>query len=126
MTLLKQFRHNTGDILILYLKSFRFNKERNVLKLDLFCGDLQSGYFLLQLHYSDISSWSKNLEKIKKFSEIFTDELEITNHNHFIHRMLLSNNEEIQIEFGDISINVINKNPEDYENICISKRKTME
>jgi len=100
-----------------------FDDKLRVLKLELFCGDLQSGYFLLQLRYSVISAQSKNLEKIEKFLEIFTDELEMIDHNHFNHRLLLSNKAEIQIGFSDISINIINKTPEDYENICALKRK---
>ncbi len=102
-----------------------FNDERHVLKLELFCGDLQSGYFLLQLCYNEISGQSKNLEKIEGMLEIFTDELEMIDHNHFYHRMLLSNKAEIQIEFSGFSINIINKRPEDYENMCALKRKAM-
>lgn len=102
-----------------------FNEEKRALKLELFCGDLQCGYFLLQLHYSGISGHSKNLGKIENFLEIYTDELEMIDHNHFNHRILLSNNTEIQVGFSDVSINIINKRPEDYENISALKRKTM-
>jgi hypothetical protein len=101
-----------------------FNKEKHVLKLELFCGDLQSGYFLLQLHYNGISDQSKNLEKIENFLEICADELEMIDHNHFNHRILLSNSIELQIGFSDISINIINKKPEDYETISVLKRKS--
>lgn len=100
-----------------------FDKERHILNLEIFCGDLQTGYFLLQLHYSGISEHSKNLEKIEKFLEIFTTEIEMIDHNHFNHRFLLSSKEEVKIEFLDVSINIMNKTPRDHKEICALKRK---
>jgi len=101
-----------------------FDKEKHFLKLELFCGDLQSGYFLLQLDYSGVSDQSKNLEKIKGFSEIYTDELEMIGPNRFNHRILFSNSTEAQIDFSDISIKIVNKKSEDYKAMRALKRKS--
>ena len=97
-----------------------FNRESHLLKLDFFCGDLQSGYFLLQLEYSGISDQSKNVDRFEPYVEIFTDELEIVGINHFIHRILLSNKIEVQMEFSDLIIKIVNKTPEDFDKINIS------
>lgn len=60
------------------------------------------------------------MDRFEPYVEIFTDELEIVAINHFIHRMLLSNKTEVQIEFSDLIIKISNKTADDYDKINIS------
>lgn len=95
------------------------------LQIELFCGNLQSGYFLLQLMYTGVSKSSRNLDQLEKFTEIYTNELEMYQHKRFFHRLLLSSGSEIQVEFLDVSIHICNKTTQDYNNIKAMKRDTV-
>lgn len=78
----------------------------------------------MQLIYTGVSKDSNNLDRLEKFAEIYTNELEVDRHKRFLHRLLLSNGSEIQIEFLDLSVYIFTKTAKDYENIKILKKQS--
>jgi hypothetical protein len=97
-------------------------EKSHTLTLELFCGDLQSGYFLLQLIYTGISEDSKNFERLEKFTEVHAAELEAVS-NGFSHRLLLSSGSEVEIKFLDVSLQVYTKTAKDYKDIKSLKKQ---
>ncbi len=100
-------------------------EKSRTLTLELLCGDLQSGYFLLKLVYIGVSQNSRNLEGLEKFVEIYANELESSNYKQFFHRLLLSNGSEVQVEFLDVSLQIYTKTAQDYKDIRALKRQTV-
>ena len=98
-------------------------EKSHTLTLELLCGDLQSGYFLLQLIYTGVSEDSKNLGKFEKFIEVHAAELEVGNGD-FFHRWLLSSGSEIEVKFLDVSLQIYTKTAKDYKDIKALKKQT--
>ena len=97
-------------------------EEKNVLALELFCGDLQSGYFLLNLSYAGISEDSRNLERLERFAEVHAAELEVVS-DVFCHKLLLSSGSEIEIKFSDVSLRICSKTAKDYKDVKSLKKQ---
>lgn len=95
-----------------------FIKDEGCLLLDGIFGDLQMGYFFLEIRYLGISGLSEDvLNKIFKNQEleILSDEIEFIYDKHFSHKMLFSSKNDIDLQFTDIQIVIRNATPKDYK-----------
>lgn len=97
-------------------------EKSRILTLELFCGNLQSGYFLLQLMYTGVSEDSQNLEGLEKFVEVHANELEVVSSG-FCQRFLLSSGSEVEIKFLDVSLQVYTKTAKDYKDVKSLKKQ---
>jgi hypothetical protein len=102
------------------IENFCYDDSQNILTLDVFGGNLQSGYFIIILKYVQVEILKMN-NKINSgdFLEIITNELEIIEKRMFSHKILFSNKNEIEIIFHDLTIHLSNKTPEDYEKVIL-------
>jgi len=97
---------NIHDGLIRYVVVDRQDEE---LLLALRCGDLQMGYYDLDLTYSNVEF---NLDDIvalasvsrNRKTELLYDEVDINEHNKFMHRILFNPENEISIVFTGLEI----------------------
>lgn len=100
------------------IKKVKFYKQSNMLTIYGIFGDLQIGYFLLELSYMQVQNIQPDkLERIFKNQniEILSDEFELLNTDLFAHRMLFSNGNEIEYIFKNIEIKMSNVIPEYYK-----------
>ena len=94
-----------------------FIQNQGSLLLDGIFGDLQTGYFFLEIRYLGVSVLSEEiLRSIFKDQvlEILSDEIEFFSENHFSHKMLFSSKKEIDVQFKDIQILIRNATSKDY------------
>lgn len=99
------------------IKKASFIKDQNIFVIEGVFGDLQSGYYLLEIKYVNISKLSEDvLVSVFKDQEIevLSDEIEVFPENYFSHRMLFSTKKEINMAFKDIQIVIRNAAPKDY------------
>jgi Protein of unknown function (DUF4085) len=90
-----------------------------ILGLYLRCGDLQQGYYDLDIRYKDIQIDKAVVDTLamaalNEKTEILYDELDITDDNKYIHRMIFYPDYEISIKFQDLEYEQIKKNNRDF------------
>ncbi len=103
------------------VKQVTFSKHSNNIKIIGLFGDLQVGYFALTLNYKGlINSNIENLITIfkEKKLNILSDELERKN-KYFSHKFLFTNQNEIDLNFKDLELQINNISSEDFKSgIC--------
>lgn len=103
------------------LMKVSFIQDENLLLLNGIFGDLQNGYYFLEIKYVSISGLNtEELTSIFKDQEIviLSDEIEFFSDNFFSHKMLFSTKKDINIQFKDIQIVIRNATPKDYKKSC--------
>jgi hypothetical protein len=98
-----------------------FNQKENALLLEGIFGDLQSGYYFLELKYIGISGLSTELLAScfrDQEIQVLSDEIEFISQNHFSHKFLFSTKRDIDIQFNDLQIGMRNAMPKDYKKTC--------
>ena len=81
-------------------------------------GDLQIGYFFLKIKYLNIFPiFNSHLISVfkNKTLEILSDEIEIVQEGHYIHKLLFSTKQEIEIAFKDLAIEIRSSSPQNYK-----------
>ena len=100
------------------ISSIAFHHEQNILILKGVFGDLQTGYFLLEIKYLKTKNLSKEL-LISIFNEkkleVLSDEFEFFSLGSYSHRILFSSKQEIEILFGDMEVCINNTTAESYK-----------
>jgi len=86
------------------------DQKTGKLTMELRCGDLQVGYFDLELAYSGVKFSALDLVALAALvrdrrTEILSDELDIDKDNTYIHRILFYPIGEISIHFESINLN---------------------
>ena len=81
------------------------------LRLSLVCGDVQSGYFLVQLTYDGAMLGGGRVDSLRRAaesreSESLYDEVDIEDDGRFSHRLLFSPREEVTIEFERFDMSI--------------------
>jgi len=103
------------------LKSVCFVQDKKLLSLNGIFGDLESGYFFLEIKYLKVSNPDVDL-LTSVFSNqetvILSDELELLTEGLFSHRMFFSTKQDVDIQFNDIEITIKNATPKDYKKLC--------
>lgn len=99
------------------------SSEGNLILSGIF-GDLEVGYFKLEIHYKNIFDFDLD-RTILFFSgkeiEILRDELEvISNSRYFVHRFIFSSKAEFKICFRDCYLKIGNATSKDYKKIPCS------
>lgn len=100
------------------IKKVSYSSEGNSLSIEGIFGDLQVGYFILELLYSNVSKLEKDvLSSVFKGQklEVLSDEIELISKNLHAHRILFSTNKEIEITFSDMKIKINNSSSENYK-----------
>ncbi len=89
-----------------------FDYKQLIFGLYLRCGDLQIGYYDLDIRYKDIQlnqavvdAFSKAVQNIK--TEILYNELDVADTNNFVHRMIFDPHYEVSIVFRDLEFEKI-------------------
>jgi hypothetical protein len=99
------------------VKKIKLSPRINVLFLEGIFGDLQTGYFSMEIKYIDIKEIdSTTFAGLKdKKIEILSHEFEAVSDKRYVHRMIFSPGDELEIVFSDISINIQNLEPTAYK-----------
>ncbi|PCI91631.1 hypothetical protein COB11_08285 [Candidatus Aerophobetes bacterium] len=95
-----------------------YHSSNRKLVLNGIFGDLEIGYFSLRISYLELFSFESNyLEAIKEkpFLEILSDEIDITVDSQYLHRILFSSYDEIEIQFSSLSIELSEADSKDYK-----------
>jgi hypothetical protein len=99
-----------------------YSSEKNSLSIVGIFGDLQVGYFNLEIRYLNIYKLEKDtLTSIFKGQklEVLSDEVELISKNLYSHRLLFLSKKEVEIFFSNIEIKVSAASPDDYKKkIC--------
>lgn len=102
----------------LELLSFNLHKKKLILR-GVF-GDLEFGYFILEIKYLNVYNLDVSIfNSIFKNQqiEILSDEIEVLKESLFSHRLLLSTHEDIDIQFEDIEIKIQNTISKNYKKL---------
>ena len=107
---------NLHDSLI---RRFVVDYTELMLGLYLRCGDLQQGYYDLDIRYKDIQIDKAVVDTLvmaalNEKTEILYDELDITGDNKYIHRMIFYPDYEISIKFQDLEYEQIKQSNRDF------------
>ena len=85
--------------------------DRQAAKLNLIlrCGNLQSGYSDISLHYSNVEFSMEELTTLAELTrsrqvELLYDEVDLNESSYFVHRLLFSSLDEISITFAQLEI----------------------
>lgn len=100
------------------LMKVSYIQNEGSLLLDGIFGDLQTGYFFLQIRYLGVSGLSEEVLRAifkDQVLEILSDEIELFSENYFSHKMLFSSKNEIDIQFKDIQIGIRTATSKDYK-----------
>ncbi len=92
--------------------------EKKSLKIEGIFGDLENGYFKLEVKYLNISEPKIRVLKTifeQQTIEVISDEIELVSPRLFSHRFLLSTKKKIEIRFSDIEIKINNASSESYK-----------
>jgi hypothetical protein len=84
----------------------RFHPPARMLELWICTGDLQKGYSLVHVRYSEVFSVEGAPTAdaaIERSDEIILDEVDIDTDGTLIHRLLLSPHGELWLQFGDVT-----------------------
>jgi hypothetical protein len=81
------------------------DRRRDTFSLELRCGDLHVGYFDLELRYRGVNLGRLDVALLAKQArdpgiEILYDELDVVSEDRYLHSILFSTDDEIQIEFS--------------------------
>lgn len=89
-----------------FVKNLNINTKTKICKINCLLGDLQTGYFILNVKYSDAELLSNF--NIKSFHnqniEILSDEFELLSCQKYSHKILFLNKKEIEIQFSSVEI----------------------
>lgn len=103
------------------LGEIQYSKSSNMLILNGSFGDLETGYFSLQLKYLGISNFDLNqvasLCKNQKL-EILRDEIELLTTGGYSHRLFFAIKKELEIFFRNLEIEIKYIDAKDYYKIC--------
>jgi hypothetical protein len=82
------------------------NHDSESLQCDLICGDLQRGYFRLELMYGGVKVDPLELAAIARESaiEALYDEIDVLSNGLYEHRILFTHSREISIEFRTLQL----------------------
>ena len=85
------------------------DNEAHVLSLALRCGDLQLGYFDVDIRYSGVILTPQQLKVLScraydRSTEILIDEIDTQADGRFVHRLLFWPDNELGIIFSDLTI----------------------
>lgn len=85
------------------------DNEAHLLSLVLRCGDLQVGYFDVDLHYSGITLTTQQLQVLSRrahdrHTEILADEIDMAADGRFVHRLIFWPYDELEITFAGLTI----------------------
>jgi hypothetical protein len=100
------------------------NEKNSSLILNMISGDLETGYFSLQISYNQVENIKKKSFDCIDFSksvEILSDEIEKLTEKRFSHKILFSSKEEIDIHFGNIAIKIADAPDKSRKYACILK-----
>jgi len=98
-----------------------FSPDEKKLTLRGIFGDLELNYFFLEIKYLMVSNLNIDLLTHifeNKKLEILSDEIEMLTDNLFSHRILLSTQRDIEIQFEGIELKIQNALPENYKKLC--------
>jgi len=99
------------------ITSVEVNKVYNNIALKSICGDLSSGYFLLNIGYLKVEQlkvvYLEELFNGKKV-EILYDELEILGDDKYSHKLIFNKKGDLDITFRDLEIQISNVLPSRY------------
>jgi hypothetical protein len=92
------------------IRSVRLNRISSGVLLALTCGDAQTGYFDLEIHYSSAELAPPDVATLRTVTEnadteILYDEIDVSD-GRYIHRLLFSPEGEIEIRFQSLAIQV--------------------
>jgi hypothetical protein len=100
------------------IESISFCQEHNLFVLKGIFGDLQTGYFLLEIKYLKTRNLTREL-LMATFNDqklnILSDEFEAISACNYSHRILFSSKQEIEIFFQDIEVYVRNTTAASYK-----------
>lgn len=104
------------------IKKVLFSQDLKFLILEGLFGDLQAGYFVLEIKYIRVSPLDIDLlystfdeQKV----EVLSDEIECISDNRYAHRFLFSTNNEFEIVFEDIKMSITSIDAKHYaRNVC--------
>lgn len=102
------------------LEKVSFIQNKRTLILKGVFGDLEVGYYFLEVKYLKVSNLEIDfLDSVFKNQEIeiLSDEIEVLNENLFSHKILFSTKQDINIQFQDIKITIQNAKPKDYKKL---------
>jgi hypothetical protein len=93
------------------IRQVRFDRPACVVTLAVRCGDLQSGYFDVDLIYKSLDFTNSELSELKAIAhdqqtEILYDEVDVSFRNNWVHRILFWPYRELCIEFGELELHV--------------------
>jgi hypothetical protein len=85
------------------------NQTAQTCRMELRCGDLQVGYFDLDIEYRDASFMALDVDNAAtivdgEHSEILYDEVDIIGNGRFVHRLLCWPQGELWIAFADLAV----------------------
>ncbi|MBI2742619.1 MAG: hypothetical protein HYX48_01730 [Chlamydiales bacterium] len=92
--------------------------ERKLILKGIF-GDLEVGYFFLEIKYLGVTNLDPGLLFLifeKQEVEVLSSEIEVLEGNLFSHRMFFSTKKDIDIQFCDVEIVIQNASVADYRN----------
>lgn len=94
-----------------------FDNNKHILILKGVFGDLQVGYFLLEIKYLKVQNlhdeFLKNVFKNQRI-EILSHEIEMLSKEHYSHRMIFNTRNEIEIIFSDMQLKLQNTTQKKY------------
>jgi hypothetical protein len=87
------------------------DSTRKTLMIALRCGDLQLGYFDLDLVYQEISMTESNLSELETvardpLTEIVHDEVDAGSGGRWVHRILFKPYREVAVAFGQVALRI--------------------
>ncbi len=100
------------------IKKTYFYVKEGVLEFSGIFGDLQIGYFGLNIKYFDVYKMDTAFLKslfYKEKAEILYDEIEILPDNKYSHKLIFTNGKEMEIIFNDIELKITNEIPANYK-----------
>lgn len=83
------------------------------------CGDLQSGYFDVDLIYESVDFTNSELSEMKAIAqdpraEVLYDEVDTNIHNRWVHRILFWPYRELCFDFGNLNLRVESRNTREF------------
>ncbi len=87
-----------------FIEQIVWNPTKSRLRLSLVCGNVGSGYYLVQLTYDGAMLGSARIESLKRAAssrdpEVLYDEVDVAEEGHLCHRILFNPSEEVTLEF---------------------------
>jgi len=91
------------------IKNIKVDRSTRTISLELICGDIQKGYFDLDILYRDAKLIEMDINTLETLTkdqrtELLYDEFEQLDNSKFIHRILLEPEGELAFSFDDLRI----------------------